>query len=158
MKRSLSIVAGLGLLACILLTVMMNTYLEPLKTIPKLREEIAARHGEFLGGSTPVVRRLQIDEPDGTQVGYVVELQPSPEAWADEPGRGRHLGAIVITIFESDHRGGPLDFVDLVVKLDAGDLHRRLTLDDARRGRPGKSLTKSPLPSGPESGPESAVE
>ena len=140
-KRTLTIIAALGLLACIILMVMMNTYLEPLKTLPKLRDEIALRHAELLEeGTRPGVRARMIEEDGSSVLGYVVEIRPRPEILADARACERAIGAVALTVFESEWRHENLTFVEVVVTSEERPLRRRLTLDDARAGRTGAKV------------------
>ena len=145
MRRSLSIIVVMGIVAVVLFTMLMNSFLARVggaDALPQLRKDLASRHGPVLEDQTSLkVVPKRSKEGEARQRWLVISFQPRPELAASRVALEKRMRMMARQVYAQPRYERRYDFVDVKAQKDAEWIEIRVTREDAltRVSRPPSS-------------------
>lgn len=114
MHRSLTTIAGLGMVGALFLAMMSMVYLGRIRgkaDVRLLEEDLRAVHGVYLSAATPLKVQLIRSERKGDPKGLVIDCAVRADLARDDAIVAFHLDRIAASALEDPNWKGYLDYV-----------------------------------------------
>jgi hypothetical protein len=135
LRKSLSIIVIMGIVAMVLIVMMMNSFLSRVgsaNALPRLREDLLARHGVvFEDESSLKIAPKRRGDGEEARRWLIIEFRPKADLARSRVALERRMRMMARQVYAQPKYEKRYDFIDVQAQTDAEVVEIRVTREEA---------------------------